>query len=210
LVKLHQTDSDLYNFFKERTAAIAAGVSRTVDTSRLDEPKQSNLLALVTFLRLICNHGKDLLPSSASAAWDARDRTSVDWQLMQHWRKKCDVCNAVVDSNESISRSSSALRCDYILCGHCACQGGSNSTEFSCLKCVQERDPHLSGRANDSVRPSAKVDALIKNLHAEQGSGRSQDRSCVTKRYATLYHFALCLRFVNAFQCGIQLLDQNA
>lgn len=78
-VCLHLQDQELYDFFKDRTAAVASGASRTFAAASLDSNHKDNVLSSLNFLRLICNHGQDLLPKSAVEIWNARDRTMTDF-----------------------------------------------------------------------------------------------------------------------------------
>lgn len=59
-VQLHQEGQELYNFFKLKTANIAAGLAGNREagdtTPGFDQRKESNMLSLINLLRLICNH----------------------------------------------------------------------------------------------------------------------------------------------------------
>jgi len=49
-IKLHQADQDLYDFFKQKTAKIAAGLAGPDEgKSRITEGKDANILTLINF-----------------------------------------------------------------------------------------------------------------------------------------------------------------
>jgi SNF2 family DNA or RNA helicase len=74
-VLLHQNDQILYDFFKERSANLASGLKTNNTTiTRLDDAQDGGIIRLLNFLRLICNHGEQLLPDTALRIWKARDR----------------------------------------------------------------------------------------------------------------------------------------
>ena len=66
-VDLSSKDRELYEFFKERCSSLAAGDSKVVKTGRRrkNEQKEGKILALINFLRLICDHGEQILPAAA-------------------------------------------------------------------------------------------------------------------------------------------------
>jgi SNF2 family DNA or RNA helicase len=78
-VKLHQQDQELYDFFKSRAAELASGIRTTDPAVATLEPSQNgSVLSLLNFLRLICNHGQQILPETALQIWNARDRAMAD------------------------------------------------------------------------------------------------------------------------------------
>lgn len=216
-IELHQADRELYTYFKDITATIAAGnSSQARGSSKYDDFKDSNILALINFLRLVCNHGKDLLPPSALASWNTRDRTSIDWQIMRNWRSRCSLCRADTEISKSINHDTTRLSCEHIICASCARQNTRDSVEeeSGCPVCALERDdataPNSRAPASGLVRPSAKVEALLKNLREERASRSDLTPQNVPKRYVSLASLAVTLLDTKCFQCGIQLLDQNA
>lgn len=74
-VSLHQQDQELYNFFKEESSNLASG-KKTTNTAirRVDNAQDGGIVRLLNSLRLICNHGEQLLPETALQIWNARDR----------------------------------------------------------------------------------------------------------------------------------------
>ncbi|KAF2792116.1 hypothetical protein K505DRAFT_408838 [Melanomma pulvis-pyrius CBS 109.77] len=169
-IQLHPADQDLYDFFKTKTATIAAGMApRNPGAIRPDQPKQ-NILPLINFLRLICNHGVQLLPESALEAWKAQNSTSLDWQMMQKSRNRCDMCARDIEETGLLASNTSSPACRHSLCATCAPEA-----EESCPKCATT--PHDGPESSHpspvppSFPPSAKVKALLKNLYAEQNPG---------------------------------------
>ncbi|KAL9115841.1 MAG: hypothetical protein Q9227_000209 [Pyrenula ochraceoflavens] len=176
-IDLHPLDRELYDFFKDITATIAENnLPKTGGPSKYDDFKDSNILSLINFLRLICNHGADLLPPLALAAWNTRDRSSVDWQMMQKWRSRCDLCNVDIGTSILTYHDNARLSCEHTICASCARQNTTNSTEeAACAKCAWERN---SSVARDNrmpitgyVRHSAKVEVLLRNLRQAQPAG---------------------------------------
>jgi SNF2 family DNA or RNA helicase len=88
-VPLLQKDQGLYDFFKKRTVDIVSGTTKINGAAPLERTKDSNVLSLLNFLRLICNHGRELLPDSAIAIWNNRDRTLTD-----HNEEMTDIYNS--------------------------------------------------------------------------------------------------------------------
>jgi SNF2 family DNA or RNA helicase len=78
-VKLHQQDQELYDFFKSRAAELASGTRTSNPAAATFEPSQDgSVLSMLNFLRLICDHGQQILPKTALQIWHARDRTMTD------------------------------------------------------------------------------------------------------------------------------------
>jgi SNF2 family DNA or RNA helicase len=184
-IELHQADQELYNFFRLRTSKIAAGLSLHEDSTS-GQRRQGNILSLINFLRLICNHGEHLLPPSALNAWRDRDSASIDWEMMRGCRRRCDACGADVEETDNIASTCLEFRCRHLICAVCAIHSNDDSTsdERMCPKCAIAPTGGAGLRASDlsitSARPSAKVEALLRNLHEEQTTGNWDNP---TKRY---------------------------
>ena len=184
-VEFHEIDRDLYAFFQDKCAKMAEGISTTEQS--LGRRKEGNLLSLINFLRLICDHGLQLLPRSALDAWNARDGTSINWQMMQSCRKKCCICETDIDEADFLASNGSELRCQHWICTICALQSESiYGEEGSCPKCAtspsSRDDPSYPSPETTFVPPSAKIEALLRNLHTEQGVQTSQKPSKPVKR----------------------------
>ncbi|KIW29334.1 uncharacterized protein PV07_05154 [Cladophialophora immunda] len=174
-VQLHQHDQQLYNFFKDRCAKIAKGGTRMESESPKEKLcKEDNVLSLINFLRLICDHGAALLPRSALQAWEAGDNRSVDWSMLRSTRKMCYICNSDIEVVDGGTFDFFEATCGHSMCANCALENedGEDSISSRCPKCAltSSHGDHLSYSVptQASVRPSAKVEALLKNLRAEQ------------------------------------------
>jgi SNF2 family DNA or RNA helicase len=190
-VEFHETDQDLYAFFKEKCAKMAEGVSTTkLGSSEAGQRKKGNLLSLINFLRLICDHGEQLLPRPALDAWKARDDTSINWQIMQSCRKRCCICETDIEEADFLTSNGHELRCQHWICTICALQSESTSgEEVLCLKCAKSPssgdDSSFPSPADTCLLPSAKIEALLRNLHTEQAVKTSQGPSKPVKRSLT-------------------------
>ncbi|MCJ1307332.1 hypothetical protein MMC25_000978 [Agyrium rufum] len=193
-VQLHEDDQALYDFFKERAANLAAGL-RPKKTKEREKPngmsmsmsnkrggKEENILALMIILRLICNHGKELLPASALAIWNARSSSQPDWSLMKNLQLACYVCGGHLEEIEetSITKSedkSRSMKPCQPTCGTCtlseeACMVMEHPLHLNDEARVSQFDNHGESLAPRRVR-SAKVLRLLRNLRAEETSSNT-------------------------------------
>jgi SNF2 family DNA or RNA helicase len=187
-IKMHQEDQVLYDFFKEKTAKTAAGLTgRDSGTSRRGEGKGAMILTLINFLRRICNSGEDLLPQSALEAWKSNDSTSADWQMMQKCKQICDSCSSVLEEGDLLSDNGPEFDCHHSICTACSTQRENISIDEvrKCPKCEAKRarSGNSFSKPKSSSRFSAKVEALIRNLDAEQTIGKHEDETLPVKRY---------------------------
>ena len=195
-IMLSPEDRELYEFFKLKTAKIASQLSRRhPGTSKIDQRKGTNILTLINFLRLICDYGEHLLPTSALEAWKSRDSGSVDWQMLRVCRARCDKCGGFIDEIEEPTPMDSELQCQHSICSECAIRSPEHGAGDgpACPKCIKqtvsEGDSTICQVPRKSVRPSAKVDVLIRNLRQEQLSESEGDQTLPKKRYSTLNGF---------------------
>jgi len=218
-VEFHQSDQELYNFFKEKTAKVAAGLlSSSRGTHKYEQLKENNILSLINFLRLICNHGEQLLPPSAFEAWKARDSTSIDWQMMQNCRRRCGICGADIEGTNSPTSNNPELLCQHSICAICAFQYEENTPgeERTCPKCVATSGTgthlNISSSATTFTQPSAKIEALLRNLHLEQILGNHQNparpvKRCLTLTNVELDRFTLLIVVSVIFSYWTKMLD---
>ena len=183
-IALHPTDQELYNFFKTKTANIAnKAISFNTGGVKPDTLKENNILVLINFLRLICNHGKDLLPQSALEAWRAGDSTSFDWQTMRGFGKRCEACERGIEMDTLPSA------CGHLICATCIIQQEQSTPEeeIKCRKCVMMLEDGKNRSRNVTpltpILPSAKIEALLRNLRSEQSPERYQRKGSPTKRF---------------------------
>ena len=195
-IDLLPEDRELYTFFKLKTAKIASELSRRHPSAgRADQQKDTNILNLINFLRLICDHGEYLLPSSALEAWKTRKNGSIDWQMMCAFKARCDVCGVYVDELDAPASIDLEYQCQHSICQSCAIRSQKDNADDgpTCPKCINhifsEGDSPLSQVPRKFIRPSAKVEKLIQNLREEQFSGIEGDRNTPRKRLAMSNHF---------------------
>lgn len=174
-IDLHLTDQRLYDFFKLKTENIASRF--TLDDPKafgLDGLKENNIIVLINFLRLICNHGTQLLSESAREAWRSRDSASIDWQTMREYRERCNMCEREVDGTDLLPSTNIQLACRHFICVSCVFRAGQRTTEekVNCLKCAIALGSHevrgRSSQAATTIPPSAKIEALLRKLQHDQ------------------------------------------
>lgn len=173
-VDMSAANRELYDFFSKRAAEVVAYVHhkprgrRAATASRRDTGR--NILPLIHFLRLICNHGEEVLPEAALNAWKNRIERNINWEMMsRHWNA-CDLCQGDIDSTDNLDGD---LNCGHSLCGSCLDRGDGKDREDEeyCPKCDLVLDvdqERRGGLGSNTYRPSAKVEALLKNIEAEQ------------------------------------------
>jgi SNF2 family DNA or RNA helicase len=179
-ITLSRHDQELYDFFKGKTEKITSGASKK-QKSYLDK-SEDNILALITILRRICNHGEDLLPEWASKSWRDRSNNAVDWSAIQCRREICSRCGEDMDMPDLLDSPSSRTSHRYYLCDSCAQIEDINNSEEESLRMPVEtsviiRHPTLPTHPAIPCHPSAKVEALLKNLLIEQKTGNARTQS---------------------------------
>jgi hypothetical protein len=180
-IELDKPDRKLYDFFKGRTSSLVAAMFPT-DTNSSAPPRQGNILALIGFLRLICNHGEKLLPPAAIKSWHNKDSSTIDQSVMSGDSRKCTKCKVDIDGLGFSDSGQFESPCLHVICGKCAIskdEDGSTLDMNHCPMCIGEsayasndRLASPSSAMNDiSIKdyyPSAKVRALLRNLRVEQ------------------------------------------
>lgn len=154
-VDLHPNDRELYKFFNATATRIASGSLQDDGDMRSADENDKNILPMINFLRLICNHGEDLLPVSAVETWKLKQTGLVESQMAQSRGESCALCH---DNLASLAGSP--------LCTPCLLTrqnfGSIETAGFSRVESPQGETP------TSPRRPSAKVEALIRNLGNEQ------------------------------------------
>ncbi|KAK2612781.1 hypothetical protein QQS21_001233 [Conoideocrella luteorostrata] len=180
-VELAPEDRELYKFFEKKAANIASGFNKyqpgySIDNCQAD----TNILSLINFLRLICDHGEELLPQSALQAWKSSNRHLIGARIVQAIRTKCDFCRGVV--HDFGTQSVATLDCPnlHVICQPCRIKMIKTgfSTESSCPKCLNiTTDDECASQTTPVAtfpRLSPKVKSLIDNIGREQAPGRSK------------------------------------
>jgi hypothetical protein len=195
-IELDRTERELYDFFKVRTSSLVAGMFS--EESRANQPHQGNILPLINFLRLICDHGERLLPAPALKAWLSRDTSAFDWNILRSSGRNCSLCK--VDISEL--QCPNALRyefCLHVICSKCAIMDDEEDSMDGDWCPICNRDPAMprnqqfasSLSENTDLTavdysPSTKVKTLLKNLRREQRLNDTDLKEAPTKRYATI------------------------
>jgi SNF2 family DNA or RNA helicase len=182
-VEFHETDQQLYSFFQAKCAKLAEDVSTTkLGSLEASGRKEGNLLSLINFLRRICDHGEQLLSRFALDAWKARDDTSLNLQTLQSCQKRCCICEVDAEEADFLASDGFEPRCQRWICAVCALQSESTSEEEGLY-------PGLPSLADTCLPPSAKIEALLRNLHTEQAVTTCQRPSKPVKRSVILTLF---------------------
>lgn len=169
-VELTPEDRALYRFFQQKTADIASGFYRQKSGNSATNRKDTNILSLINFLRLICDHGELLLSLSALEAWKTRNDRSIDWEMMQATQKACELCGGDLDDADTQTATNPDFPCSHPICGRCQekSNSGAIESESKCSKCTAQMANPPSNSTPLPILPSPKVKALIDNLRQEQ------------------------------------------
>lgn len=174
-VELLPGDRDLYRFFEKEAAKIASGFYRhNSETSTLFDPK-NNILKLINFLRLICNHGETLLPPSAVDTWKAAVGGATDWQEIQELQESCEICDLKIDNSQDHSVISLDTLFPHIICRACLASTGENAHGNHLTNLTPSMSNPGEGIGESlftsklhTKQQSSKLSALIDNLRREQ------------------------------------------
>ncbi|KAH0541601.1 hypothetical protein FGG08_003949 [Glutinoglossum americanum] len=198
-IELDRSEQELYDFFKVRTSGLVAGMFSKEKWA--GQQHQGNILPLINFLRLICNHGEQLLPLPALEVWLSRDASPLDWNIMCSNDRRCALCKVDI----SRAQCTDTLRCEFclhVVCSKCAATDDEENSmdEDWCPLCSRESANSRSqqfassfSRDSDLIavdyRPSTKVKALINNLQQEQRLNNADLEEAPTKRHASTHIF---------------------
>ncbi|KAK6073666.1 transcription termination factor 2 (SNF2 family domain-containing protein) [Seiridium cupressi] len=180
-VTLRQDERDLYTFFEAKLGAILqeSTVPSFQDTRKPETTKTPGVLTFITFLRRICDHGTDLLPTSAIEAWSRRDtdgkfgRVMDGWAAMQNYEDRCEICGEDLETPEVLDPRATGKSRRRPMCEPCAISTSKEQGENK-KSAPRGKSKILSlalPKASEmTISPSSKVCALLKNLHAEQAA----------------------------------------
>ena len=170
LVTLSGDDQELYDYFEDKTASMAAGISddqRKKIGSKASE--HGNILSMMNILRLVCNHGKDLLSTTALNIWAHSRNSLVDWRSIETSYLACSMCGQDLEETAQVSEATGT----QALCASCVI-GAEDVTEERRAQRPQkhgefwQKARDASNLSRNILKPSPKVEALLKNLRAEQ------------------------------------------
>lgn len=167
-VHLLPDDQALYETVKKGLQKIAAGSHKQVRKELSAKTKHENVMVLLNSLRLICNHGEELVPRLPKVWTDERLISSVEQLQIQVCGVNCSSCGDQIDGSRAFSGTQG------VLCVDCAIMGTASSESQRRLR-VERRGIELASESANigrsvisaAVRPSAKVVALIDNLREE-------------------------------------------
>ncbi|KAF5532217.1 SNF2 family domain-containing protein [Fusarium mexicanum] len=196
IIDMGREDRRLYEFFK-RFSYLTAGLDKISK-----KKPATNILVLISMLRLICNHGEALLPEAALKAWKERDSSVLSWEVLEANIKRCISCKSEIEESETAASLTEDLPCGHTFCSRCASKLQSSTRLTPCLQCGLSAESQatpitgvslslsgaMSGNASKPIPPpSAKVQALIRNIsRAEKGpEGRVERPKSVVFSYWT-------------------------
>ncbi|KAK5633502.1 hypothetical protein RRF57_009216 [Xylaria bambusicola] len=153
-VDLHKDDQTIYDILKSICAEKASGLEKRAIEGSSAKSKDRNLLVLINSLRLICDHGEQLLPRAVKDLVKGTPVGSFNSAMTQAGSDGCSACGGEVD-NSTISTGNQVS-----ICSECAASEEGLQSTGSPL------DPEGNGVL--VYRPSAKVLALLGNLERQQ------------------------------------------
>ena len=172
---MHQADRELYTFFEKYTADVASKAHGSHSQAPADLGR--NILPLMNFLRRICDHGLQLLPPAAIDAWNRRQERTLDWDVIQRCRRKCDSCQSDVWEDTGETGVLSEFGCGHLIGSCCSPQSEENVLDgdgsVSCPACTTSDGSSRSVGRDQSQFPtnsrrSAKLEAVLRNIREEQ------------------------------------------
>ena len=151
-------DRELYEFFKRFSFTAAKG-----KTSK--KIAATNILILISMLRLICDHGEALLPVSALKAWKDRDPSLLTFKMLESGIKTCISFDREIEELDVAESVIEELTCGHVLCESCVTKSQTSEDQPSCLKCSTEGLKPPSVLSDSSPGPSQSELALPQKLH---------------------------------------------
>ncbi|KAI1125768.1 SNF2 family N-terminal domain-containing protein, partial [Nemania abortiva] len=169
-VHLHPEDQILYDSVKESCARVATDLDKRAREYTTTKDKEDNILPFILYLRLICDHGEQLLSDKIKKRIKDGLVSPSNWGTPE----LCFACGGEISDRISEKRGK-----DSILCTHCATPeeslGDSTSTNVGAdlpdrkdILFPRSGGLETPGSAESAYRPSAKVIALLENLSQEQ------------------------------------------
>ena len=189
-IELEESEQRLYDFFKNQASSLATGIFG--GEARGNEKTPSNILPLINCLRLICNHGEQLLPVPALKAWREKNIYVLNWSTMPSRDKSCTLCKVDI-SDLQHSDTVWYESCPQVICSDCkeglvddVCCSIRNNTGTPESQLVPSIFTTESDLRQVDYRPSTKVKALLEYLQ-KQHLGHAGSKEIATKRYDPLY-----------------------
>ena len=151
-----------------------------------------NIVALISVLRMICDHGEALLPRAALEAWQKRDTSVVNWDMLEtaaRAGRRCCVCGRTEDVGgaEKPEGEVFELACEiHVMCEGCMTAASAVVGTPTCPKCSTggadspSMSPSPRSASVTDVVPSSKLSALLRNILA---TSKSLNSGPPVKRY---------------------------
>jgi hypothetical protein len=148
----------MYDFFKEYIQSIVIPTSQGSSTPAPKPSKGPNILSLITILRVICDH-IGLLPQKALDSWTRRDTSNATSDASFLLTPASKEYTEYEAGGMSLSPQQSAMEDTSTGCDFQPGQDGAlGSTQ----------DGGSDESKSDNSAGSAKIDALLKKLRAQQ------------------------------------------
>jgi SNF2 family DNA or RNA helicase len=187
-VHLNWNDQVLYDTVRKFNAEIAAGLEKRPEKDSLPNGKEKNILLLINSLRLICDHGQQLLPEAMKRRMEESSIASITSfasEMQQAYHGRCSVCEGELD--DSVARASG----QYSMCANCATlEQELSNTKLQAdslgrkgFSSSESGSPESSSSTEVCYQPSAKVLALLGNLEQERTAAGADRRP--RKRHVT-------------------------
>ena len=176
-IEMPREDRKVYDFFKRFSFVTAAGGKTSKKIAA------TNILILISMLRLICDHGEALLPALALKAWRDRDPSLLTFKMLESGIKTCISCDREIEELDVAESVIEELTCGHVLCESCATKSQTSESQPSCPKCGTEglRSPSVLSDSSPAPSqselalpqkphypPSAKLQALLRNITKRQ------------------------------------------
>ncbi|KAG9255088.1 SNF2 family N-terminal domain-containing protein [Emericellopsis atlantica] len=186
-VEMNAEERKVYDFFKRHMYLLAIPSKKASNSKKGRQVKASrssaNVLLLIGLLRLICNHGEDLLTKNAQKAWKSQNTSFITWETLESALKRCSSCGCGIDDQEPGEQMAGELACGHLICYRCFPEAQTSEDTVSCPRCQRssDRDTGISAAETEvgfsstqRRRPSAKVQALLKNLAKDRSDAESK------------------------------------
>lgn len=209
-VYLHAEDQALYDSVKGVLRRLASGLNTTLGEEALAKAKEKNIMVLLNSLRLICNHGEELVPNLPQPFMEKVSTSIIDEMNRQICTDSCSSCGREADGESAV------IGAQGVLCIDCANKETTPPDTQMRLHFGEKEgnsapQPASIGKSTmgKSVRPSAKVVALLDNLR--KGASISDQTYKPRKRYIPDPSLqSKTKRIPNLMQRYIHLLGQDA
>jgi len=171
----------MYDFFKEYIQSIVIPTSQNSSTPVPKPPKSPNILSLITVLRVICDH-VGLIPQAALDSWTRRDTSNAtkDASFLLTPASK----EYTEDEATGMSPSPPQSTIEDTSTG-----GDFRPGQHGALGLTQDKGSDES--KSDNNAGSAKIDALLKKLRAQQ-SGSATCKPSKRSVNPSLNRYANC------------------